>query len=163
MDQSDFGGTPMSETLLRLIAFDREDLEVISANLQDAVVQVGEMAFLPDSHQFAFLAARFDWVKAETGCLERCRAGVHFERVLRVSYSGFAQRDKTRILNLLSIGFKELSAPAGAVELIFSGGCALRLQVECLEARLCDGAERWKACAAPGHPCQDEPGQSKPA
>ena len=150
-------------TQLRLVAFDREDLEVISANLQDALVQVGDMAFLAGSKQFAFLAARFDWVKAETGCLERCRAGVHFERVLKVSCSGFAQRDKTQVLNLLSIGFKETEAPGGEIELIFSAGCALRLQVECLEARLRDLGERWRALAQPGHPCEDEPGQLKHA
>ncbi|VFU09061.1 DUF2948 family protein [Methylocella tundrae] len=151
----------MSETAalqqLRLVAFDQEDLEVISANLQDALVQVGDMAFLADSKQFAFLAARFDWVKAATGCLERCRTGLHFERVLKVSCAGFAQRDKTRILNLLSIGFRETAAPGGEIDLIFSGGCALRLQVECLEARLRDRDERWKAKALPGHPCNQEP------
>jgi hypothetical protein len=157
----------MSETpatdQLRLIALDREDLEIISANLQDALVQVGEMAFLPESRQFALIAARFDWLKAEKGGLERCRAALHFDRVVKVSCMGIAQKDKTRMLNLLSIRFKETEAPAGEIELTFSGGAALRLQVECVEARLRDGAERWKACAAPGHPCQDEPGQLKHA
>ncbi|MDQ6702085.1 MAG: DUF2948 family protein, partial [Pseudomonadota bacterium] len=48
--------------LPRLIAFDADDLAVIAANLQDALVRVGEMAFLPQSKQFAMVAARFDWV-----------------------------------------------------------------------------------------------------
>lgn len=143
--------------LLRLVAFDRDDLEIISANLQDALVRVGDMAFLPRSKQFAFLGARFDWVAAASGRWERCRTGLHFERVLKVSCSGFTQRDRTLILNLLSIGFKETAAPAGEVELIFSAGCALRLQVECLEARLRDLDVRWKARALPGHPCEDMP------
>lgn len=153
-------GMPMSEISalkpLRLVAFDSDDLDVISANLQDALVRVGEMAFLPDTKQFAFLAARFDWVKATTGCLERCRAGLHFERVLKVSCSGFAPRDHSMILNLLRIGFRETTAPAGVVDLIFSGGCALRLQVECLEAKLTDQGERWKAKCLPGHPCAND-------
>ena len=143
----------MSETLLRLVAFDSDDLDVISANLQDSLVKVGEMAFLPHSRQFAFLAARFDWVGAASGRLERCRTGLHFDRVLKVSCSGFSPRDHTTILNLLRIGFRETTAPAGEIDLIFSGGCALRLQVECLEARLSDQGERWKAKCAPGHPC----------
>jgi len=50
--------------LPRLIAFDADDLAVIAANLQDALVRVGEMAFLPQSKQFAMVAARFDWVQA---------------------------------------------------------------------------------------------------
>jgi hypothetical protein len=155
----------MGETLtskqLRLVAVDQQDLEIFSANLQDAVVRVGDMAFLPGSKQFAFLAARFDWVRAAEGYLERCRAAVHFDRVLKVSASGFSQRDKARLLNLLSIGFRETAAPAGEIDLIFSGGAALRLYVECLEARLRDGDERWTACGLPGHPCNDEAGAAE--
>lgn len=148
--------TPMAE-LLRLVAFDREDLEIISANLQDSLVRVSDIAFVPRSKRFALLGARFDWVAAASGSWERCRTGLHFECVLKVSCSGFTQRDRTLILNLLSIGFKETAAPAGEVELIFSAGCALRLQVECLEARLRDLDVRWKAKALPGHPCGDWP------
>ncbi len=148
--------TPATDQL-RLIALDSEDLEIISANLQDALVRVGDMAYLPDSRQFALLAARFDWLKAAKGGLERCRAALHFDRVVKVSCMGIAQRDKAQMLNLLSIGFRETAAPAGEIEITFSGGAALRLQVECVEARLRDGAERWKACAAPGHPCEDWP------
>ncbi len=53
---------------LKLIALDGEDLAIISAHLQDAVVRVGDMAFLPREHRFALLTNRFDWeaaVKAE--------------------------------------------------------------------------------------------------
>jgi hypothetical protein len=148
--------TPMLEPL-RLVAFDCEDLEVLSANLQDALIRVDDMAFLPGPKRFALLGTRFDWAKAETGSWERCRTGLHFERVLKVSCSGFAQRDKALILNLLSICFRETRAPAGEVELIFSGGCALRLQVECLEARLRDLDVRWATKVLPGHPCEDWP------
>src|ERR1700675_4540063 len=109
-----------ARTPLRLVAFDSEDLDVISANLQDSLVKVGEMAFLPQSKQFAFLAARFDWVGAASGRLERCRTGLHFDRVLKVSCSGFAPRDHTVILNLLRIGFRETTPPAGEIDLIFS-------------------------------------------
>jgi hypothetical protein len=138
--------------LLRLIAFDDEDLKVISANLQDALVRVGDMAYLPRSKQFAIVASRFDWVKAMDGGCERCRAGLHFERVLRAQCLGFAQKDHSVLLNLLSISFEETEAPAGVVEVIFSAGCALRLEVECLEAEMHDFGLRWKAGALPGHP-----------
>ena len=68
--------------LPRLIAFDADDLAVIAANLQDALVRVGEMAFLPQSKQFAMVAARFDWVRAAAKkggrpYCERCRTGLH--------------------------------------------------------------------------------------
>ena len=98
--------------LPRLIAFDADDLAVIAANLQDALIRVGDMAYLPRSKQFAMVAARFDWVgaaarKTGSSCCERCRTGLHFGRVLKVSCLGFHHQDEALILNLLDIGFKE--------------------------------------------------------
>ena len=139
-----------------LIAFDADDLAVIAANLQDALVRVGDMAYLPRTKQFAMLASRFDWVGAaaeKTGrpCRERARTGLHFGRVLKVSCRGFHCRDEALVLNLLDIGFKETEPPAGFVEFIFSAGRALRLEVECLEAEIRDLGVRWQARSAPQH------------
>ncbi|MGQ0445965.1 MAG: DUF2948 family protein, partial [Beijerinckiaceae bacterium] len=146
---------PMPD-LPRLIAFDADDLAVIAANLQDALVRVGDMAFLPQSKQFAMVASRFDWVRAaekQRGrpCCERARTGVHFGRVLKVTCRGFHCRDEALILNLLHIGFRETEPPQGSVELIFSAGRALRLEVECLEAEIRDLGFRWRARSAPRH------------
>ncbi|WP_374304987.1 DUF2948 family protein [Methylocella sp.] len=143
---------------LKLLARDAEDLDVVSANLQDALVLVGDMAYLPRSKQFAFLACRFDWEKAAAGALERCRAGLAFEAVEQVFLSGFSRADKGRILNLLRVGFTEAADGGGLVELVFSGGCGLRLKVSRLEARLADRGERWSARARPGHACLDAEG-----
>ena len=142
--------------LPRLIAFDADDLAVIAANLQDALIRVGDMAYLPRSKQFAMLAARFDWVEAAakkmgSPCGERCRTGLHFGRVLKVSCLRFQRHDEALILNLLDINFKETEPPAGHVDLIFSAGRALRLTVECLEAEIRDLGVRWKAKSVPNH------------
>jgi Protein of unknown function (DUF2948) len=143
-----------------LIAFDADDLAVIAANLQDALVRVGDMAYLPRSKQFAMVASRFDWIKAATdncgspGC-ERCRTGLHFGRVLKVSCLGFCHRDASLVLNLLDIGFRQTRPPSGFVEFIFSAGRALRLEVECIEAGIRDLGVRWKARSAPWHPVDD--------
>ncbi len=146
--------------LLHLVAFDAEDLEVISANLQDALVRVADMAYLPRARQFAAIVSRFDWLAAAEGgtagrAWERCRSGLHFERVFKVSSCGFTSRDTSAVLNLLSIGFKESQPPSGAVELVFSAGRTLRLEVECLEAELCDLGLRWRARALPEHRLDD--------
>ncbi len=141
--------------LLRLVALDGEDLAVISTNLQDALIKTSDMAYLPASKRFVIVAARFDWVRAaRQGAMERCRAGLHFERVLKVSRMGFGQ-DEGAVLNLLSIGFTETDPPAGQVLLTFSGGAALRLDVECLEAQMHDIGPRWKAKGQPGHQLDD--------
>lgn len=143
--------------LPRLVAFDADDLAVIAANLQDALVRVGDMAYLPRSKQFALIAARFDWIGAvaetrQRPCCERCRTGLHFERVLSVKCLGFNHKDESLVLNLLDIGFQPTEPPAGIVEFVFSGGRALRLDVECLEAEIQDLGVRWKARSAPCHP-----------
>ena len=143
-----------------LIAFDADDLAVIAVNLQDALVRVGGMAYLPRSKQFAMVASRFDWIKAaadKTECpsCERCQTGLHFGRVLKVSCRGFCCRDRELILNLLDIGFKQTEPPAGIVEFIFSAGRALRLEVECIEAEIRDLGLRWKARSAPRHPIDE--------
>jgi hypothetical protein len=139
-----------------LIAFDADDLAVIAANLQDAAVRVGDMAYLPRSKQFAMVTSRFDWIDAAKAAAnscrcERCRTGLHFGRVLRVACRGFCRRDEDQVLNLLDIAFQETRPPAGVVELIFSAGRALRLEVECIEAEIRDLGLRWKARVTPHH------------
>ncbi len=143
--------------LPRLIAFDADDLAVIAANLQDALVRVGEMAFsarietIRDGRfEVRLGAGRRE--KRGTPLLRAGRTGLHFGRVLKVSCLGFHCRDEALVLNLLDIGFKETEPPAGVVEFIFSAGRALRLEVECLEAEIRDLGFRWQARSAPHHP-----------
>lgn len=140
---------------LRLIALDTEDLAIISANLQDSCVKVADMAYLPRSKRFALVAARFDWVEAAEGKNERCRTGLHFERVLKATYTGFEQNAKDTCLSLLSVVYLTKDAPAGYVMLTFSGGAAVRLDVECLEAQMHDIGPRWPAKTCPDHKLDD--------
>jgi hypothetical protein len=58
---------------------------------------------------------------------------------------------KDAVLNLLAVEYAETDAPAGVVTLIFSGGAALRLEVECLECELADLGPTWDARARPVH------------
>ena len=142
---------------LRLIALEPQDLDALSCNLQDAVVRVVDLAFLPVQRRFALLASRFDWVAAEHGHMERCRAGVHFDNVTRVASTGFDRSNREGVLNLLSIGFEPGEAPAGSVVLTFSGGAAIRLAVECVDAQMRDLGPRWTARHRPGHAIDDAP------
>jgi hypothetical protein len=147
--------TLMSDPL-RLIALDEEDLDVISAHLQDAVLKVRDMAYLPHTKRFALVAARFDWLGIAQGKKERCHAGLHFERVLKAEIAGFDQAKADACLNLLSVNFIGDDLPAGHVVLTFSGGAAVKLTVECLEAQMRDLGQRWQAKGQPGHQCLDE-------
>ena len=46
---------------LKLRAMDDEDLGVVSAFLQDAIVPLAEMEFVPGEKRFALVASRFRW------------------------------------------------------------------------------------------------------
>ena len=142
---------------LRLVALDEDDLAVLSANLQDALIPVPEIAFLPAEKRFALAGKRFDWAKAAAGGCERCATGLHFERVLSVARAGFGQDESDRVLNLLAVAFTPTDAPAGHVTLTFSGGAAIRLEVECLEAGMADLGERWPCNKQPAHPVEGRP------
>ena len=138
---------------LRLVALDEDDLAVLSANLQDTRVLVRDLAYLPPQKRFALAGKRFDWVAAANGGCERCATGLHFERVLGVARSGFGQEASDRELNLLAIHFEPTDAPAGRVTLTFSGGAAIRLDVECLEAQMRDPRRPlalWRAAGPRG-------------
>jgi hypothetical protein len=120
---------------LRLMALDTEDLAVISDHVEDAVVKIGDMAFLPQAKRFVFVMARLDW--EETAAARRM-AGAHFDRVSRVTYIGFRQDERDAVLNLLRLSFTPDSEPSGTIVMTFSDGAAIRLDVECIEARLSD-------------------------
>ena len=150
--------SPDAPPALKLVALDTEDLEVVSAHLQDATVRVGDMAYLPASQRFALVVSRFDWALSRQGPCERCatgrprlrvrRAELHFERVSRVRRHGFDQ-DPERVLTLVAVVFVTESAPSGTVILTFSEGAAVRLDVECLEAALQDIGPRWRVECKP--------------
>ena len=52
---------------LRLTALDAEDLQVISAQMQDATLLVGDITYLPRQKTLALVANRFCWESAAPG------------------------------------------------------------------------------------------------
>ena len=134
---------------LRLLAFDDEDLAILSAHVQDMTVNMDDFAWLPGDKTFAFAGERFDWVGADGGLCQRVECGLHFGRVLRVRKQAL---DGLKTLNLLSIVFEPADAPSGAVTLAFSGGATIRLDVECLEAQMRDLGPRRPCGCKPDHP-----------
>lgn len=137
---------------LKLFALDDEDLAVISAHLQDAVVKVGDMGFVPKSQRFALLLNRFDWdQKAGDDTFVRRRSGLHFERVRNVKVRGIDLQAQDVVLNLLAIIFLPTDEPSGLLQLTFSGGAEIRLEVECIEAGLSDLGPAWGCPHKPEH------------
>jgi hypothetical protein len=140
-------------TDLKLLALDSEDLAVVSAHVQDAVVRVVDMGYSRGDQRFALLMNRYDWTSNQPRSKGlRKRAGLHFDRVQSVAYAGFDPASPEGVLNLLALTFTPgVDGVSGIVELAFAGGGTVRLTVECLEARLGDLGAAWAAAAKPVH------------
>lgn len=145
-------------TDLKLIAFDIDDLNIVSAHLQDAILRVGDMAFLPREQRFAAILSRFDWAlslsaHASKPDLVRCRSALRLERVTRARLSGIDLKRPDDMLVLLALSFRAAGGddPGGTVCLTFAGNAALELDVECIEAALTDLGPVWTARAHPDH------------
>lgn len=144
---------------LKLIALDRDDIEVVSAHVQDALVRVADIFWQPREHRFVMGLSRFDWMSAADAKLplsgkpdyRRCRTALRFERVLTCKCRNLDQKNKDGQLNLLAVEFEQHDPPAGVVTMTFSGGGVIRLEVECLEAELADLGEIFVADGYPNH------------
>jgi Protein of unknown function (DUF2948) len=138
---------------VKFVALDRDDLEVVSAHLQDALVKVADISWRRQEKRLVVALSRFDWLAAEGTRpeLRRCRSALRFERVTCCKCRSVDPAGKDAVLNLLAVEFVETDPPAGVVTLIFSGGGMLRLEVECLEVELADLGPSWPAAARPVH------------
>ena len=147
---------------LKLVALDKDDIEIVSAHVQDALVKVADILWQPREHRFVVALNRFDWMNAADARgaknpddavpdYRRCRTALRFERVNTCKCRDLDPLDRNAVLNLLAVEFTERDPPAGTVTLTFSGGAAIRLEVECLEAELVDLGEVFSAVLCPDH------------
>ncbi|HSR71606.1 MAG TPA: DUF2948 family protein [Kiloniellales bacterium] len=170
--------TPTTRTArdgLKLRARDAEDLEALSAVLQDALVPLGDVAFFKSQKRFVLVANRFRWERApdrppeaeraheteaepgdapfETEAGEagppyqRINCGLCFDRVRAVRVRGLDPRRKDQILNLLAI-----RGGSNAVALLFSDGVEIRLEGSGIHCHLEDLGEPWPTRWRPDHP-----------
>jgi hypothetical protein len=147
---------------LRLRAEDAEDLAVISACLQDALVAVRDLAYDRDARNFVLVANRFRW----EGCagqgtgdgaatpFERTLCGVAFDEIDSVAFRGFQRSEDDRILALLSIRpvfAAGSNAKGGVIDLEFAAGATIRLNAAAIRCRARDFGEPWPTAWQPGH------------
>lgn len=149
---------------LKLRAADAEDLAVISAILQDSLVTIAEMAYLPDERRFVLVANRFRWEPASPATpgekpakqpsAERVLTGLCIDGVSAVSRRGFHPREADRILSLLAVRVEGAGASTALI-LDFAGGSSVRLEVERIMCHLDDLGEPWPTRWRPQHPVAD--------
>ncbi len=124
----------------KLIALDPDDLAVISAHVQDAAVQVGNIIWRQGERRLVLGMNRLDWDQTISGGVtpRRLVAALRFDRVMACKSRNIDLEAPATVLELLGIEFHAGEAPGGSAVLIFAGGGALRLDVECLECELAD-------------------------
>ncbi|GAA0620129.1 DUF2948 family protein [Brevundimonas kwangchunensis] len=131
---------------LRLLAEDADDLSIMSAALQDAILRPVDIVWEPTARRVTLSLSRFCWECGGT----RVMAAMQFGDVSAVK-SRRLPRGPENALELLAMHFEEAEAPGGRVIMMFAGGGDLRIDVECLDAVLTDLSERWPARIAPTH------------
>lgn len=146
-----------AERPLRLRAETPDDLEVLSALVQDAVTQPGEIAWARRHRRFSLLLNRFRWEDASNAerqgrAFERVRAILSIDGVLAARSSGVDPRDLDTVLSLLSISFEPGDEGAGTLRLVLAGDGEIALDVECLDATLTDVTRPYVARGRPAHP-----------
>lgn len=139
----------MSVAPLKLYARGEEDINVISALLQDAVAQLGDMQFLADENRFVILFNRFCWEREDAAL--RVRSAMQLANVVSIRQKKLNPARRDGVVSLLAVGFEAKTVPAGEICLHFAGGGEIRLAVEACEAILEDITAPWAAKARPAH------------
>ena len=136
---------------LRLLAVDAEDLQIVSAALQDAIAHVGDIRYEPAARRLTVMFNRYRWEGSGDPCGERVFSALQFGDVARVRHRGMESEDKGALVSCLAVDFEPGEAPGGRVLLRFSHGGDLAVEVECVDAVLADVSESWPAASCPCH------------
>jgi hypothetical protein len=152
---------------LKLIARDADDLAVIASCLQDALVPLNEMRYLPEERRFILVLNRFLWEKprdaVKTGksgqvdasfeddnaypdTHQRIHTGLCIDRVLSVRSRNIDRAKSDQFLNLLTLQFSD-----DKIDFIFAGGGVIQLEVEALNLFMQDLGESWPTQWQPDH------------
>lgn len=147
------------EQPLTLRAQTPEDLSVIAALTQDAVLTVGDIAWEPKSRRLAFLINRFRWedraaAERDKRPYERVRALLVVSDVTRVASQGIDRHDRDTVISLIDLTWTPGADGTGELQLVLAGDGAIAVQAECLSVDLRDVSRPYRAVsgAAPSHP-----------
>ncbi len=134
---------------LKLLAEDAEDLQVVSAALQDAVGKIGDIRFEQKGRRLTLSFNRYCW---ECGGGQRVRAALQFGSVERVEARRLRSEAPEAVVELLSVGFEAAEEPPGGTAVLtFAGGGEMRVAVECLDVLMADVSDPWPTRRRPRH------------
>ncbi len=154
-------------TDMRLMAKDADDLGIIAACLQDALVPISEVQYLASEQRFIMLLNRFRWERHPASregpqkrgddasfhdaddyfdTEQRIHCGLCIDKVSAVRSRGVDLKQRGKFLSLLT-----LQQDGDKLNLIFSGGGIIQLTVTELSVFLKDMGEGWPTQWRPDH------------
>ena len=139
---------------LKLYARDGDDVAVISACLQDAVGQIGDMTHLANERRFVMLLNRYCWEAAPDKL--RVRAALQIAGVTAIQHKGLTLKRRDGVVSLLAVQAASEKDGSMTLNLVFAGGGEIRLDVEACEVILEDITAPWGAQSRPAHAVPDE-------
>ena len=141
---------------LKLTALDADDLGVISAACQDALVAVRDCAHFKDEKRFVLLLNRFRWEADPTveAAYSRTHSALVFNEVTAVRHHEIPLDEPDRMLELLALVLDYRGDGDRSVTLRFAAGRAIRLEIARLACHLGDVGEPWATPWKPAHPVE---------
>jgi len=139
---------------LKLIARTEEDIRVVSAHLQDSIVNVVDIANLKKNKIFLMQLNRFMWEDVEKGVFrknKRIRTILKFENVMSVLSRNINQHKKDKFLDFLAIETNITPDKNYEMKIIFAGDAIIRVISEVIEVTLDDQGEAWDTKNKPNH------------
>ena len=144
----------MKASNLKLISKTEEDLKVISAHLQDAIVSISDIANLKKNRIFLIQLNRFMWEDVEQGVFrknKRIRTILKFDHVTKVASKNIDFNKKGEFLDFLAIESREMADKTIEMNLIFSGDSIIKVIAEVIEVTLDDQGDPWETKSKPKH------------
>ena len=135
---------------LRLIAQNPDEISIVSAHAQDAVIRIADIAHIPQKHIFVLMMNRFRWETPHKK--QRVRSALTIRNVLSVRQKWIAQERQNAVIALLAVAFTPCaSKPSGTIQLLFSGGAVIDLSVDSCALVLEDVSGAWTTRSVPKH------------
>lgn len=139
---------------LKLLATSDEDLRVIAAHLQDAIVSVQDIANLKKNRIFLIQLNRFMWEDVEKGVFrknKRIRTILKFDNVINISSKNINIKERKSFLEFLTIESNLLPDKSYEIKLIFSGDSVIKIKAEVIDVTLDDQGSPWDTKTQPKH------------
>ena len=139
---------------LKLIARSSEDLRVISAHLQDSIVNPLDIANLKKNKILLMQLNRFMWEDVEKGVFrknKRIRTILKFDNVIKVISKNINQSKRDKFLDFLTIETIKMPDNNYEMKIVFAGDSIIKVISEVIEVTLDDQGNAWDTKNVPKH------------